>query len=113
MVSDNDRILQMEGDLLKVLAHPTRLRILGLLQEGEHCVCDITADLELEQANVSQHLTVLKRQDLVSSRKEGLKVMYRVNYPETYALLEACRRLLRAQARAAAAVLDEEERQTE
>lgn len=109
-MADKDRLLQMEADFLKAIAHPTRLRILELLQGGELCVCDITADLELEQSNVSQHLTVLKRQDLVSSRKDGLRVMYSVNYPEVYEVLRACRRVLRAQARAAAAMLEEGER---
>lgn len=103
----NERTLQLQADLLKAIAHPTRLRILEYLREGERCVCEITEQLELEQANVSQHLAVLKRQDLVSSRKDGLRVLYRINYPEIYDLLETSKRILHLQARATVAILDE------
>lgn len=61
----------------KAMAHPTRLRILNIVKEhDEICVCNINDDLELEQSNVSQHLKVLKNSGLLTSRKEGLKVMY-------------------------------------
>ncbi|MCR4420051.1 MAG: metalloregulator ArsR/SmtB family transcription factor [Clostridia bacterium] len=103
----NERTLQLQADLLKALAHPTRLRILEYLRSGERCVCEITEQLELEQANVSQHLAVLKRQDLVSSRKDGLRMLYRINYPEIYELLETVKRILHLQARATVAVLEE------
>jgi len=103
----NERTLQLQADLLKAIAHPTRLRILEYLREGERCVCEITEQLELEQANVSQHLAVLKRQDLVSSRKDGLRVLYRINYPEIYDLLETSKRILHLQARATVAILEE------
>lgn len=105
----SERTLQLQSDLLKAMAHPTRLRILEYLRGGERCVCEITEQLELEQANVSQHLAVLKRQDLVSSRKDGLRVLYRINYPEIYDLLEKVRQILRLQARATVNALEEEE----
>jgi len=106
-MSINERTLQLQADLLKALAHPTRLRILEYLRGGERCVCEITEQLELEQANVSQHLAVLKRQDLVSSRKDGLRMLYRINYPEIYELLETAKRILHLQAKATVAILEE------
>ncbi|MGB9887356.1 MAG: ArsR/SmtB family transcription factor [Moorellales bacterium] len=102
-----ERLVQLQADLLKAMAHPTRLRILDYLRRGERCVCEITEELELEQANVSQHLAVLKRQDLVSSRKDGLRVLYRVNYPQVYDLLETCRKILHLQAKATVSLLEE------
>jgi DNA-binding transcriptional ArsR family regulator len=61
----------------KGLAHPARLRILGMLAAGELCVCQLTAVLELAPSTVSQHLSVLSRGGLVAERKEGKLVFYR------------------------------------
>jgi len=46
------------ADFFKALAHPTRLQILELLRPGERCVCEIFPALEMEQSNVSRHLSV-------------------------------------------------------
>jgi len=74
-----------EGELLKDLvetakglAHPTRLRLLGMLATGELCVCQMTAVLELAPSTVSQHLSVLSRGGLLTDRKEGKLVFYRL-----------------------------------
>jgi ArsR family transcriptional regulator len=63
-------------DLAKGLAHPARLRLLGMLASGELCVCQMTAVLELAPSTVSQHLAVLERGGLVGERKEGKLVFY-------------------------------------
>jgi DNA-binding transcriptional ArsR family regulator len=62
----------------KGLAHPARLRILAMLAEGELCVCQMTAVLELAPSTVSQHLSVLSRGGLLSDRKEGKLIFYRL-----------------------------------
>ncbi|KAB2955826.1 MAG: helix-turn-helix transcriptional regulator, partial [Thermoanaerobaculia bacterium] len=62
----------------KGLAHPARLRLLGMLATGELCVCQLTAVLELAPSTVSQHLAVLARGGLVGERKEGKLVFYRL-----------------------------------
>ena len=58
-------------DTLKVLAHPVRLRILALLQEGELCVCEVAEVLALAPSTISEHLTGLRRTGLVRERKVG------------------------------------------
>lgn len=86
------------SDMLKAIAHPTRIEILLLLKNKEElCVCDIYEVLELEQSNVSQHLKVLKDKCILSSRKDGLRVMYRVKAPEVYQIIEAIKLMLRNQ----------------
>ena len=67
------------GGLLKALADDTRLRIVALLSEGELCVCHIAEALELGQPNVSQHLTVLRREGIVASRREGSWIYCRLD----------------------------------
>jgi DNA-binding transcriptional ArsR family regulator len=62
----------------KALAHPGRLRILAMLRGGPLCVCQMTAVLGLAPSTVSAHLSELRRADLVSERKEGKWVEYRL-----------------------------------
>jgi len=62
----------------KGLAHPARLRLLGMLASGELCVCQMTAILGLAPSTVSQHLSVLARGGLVAERKDGRLVFYRL-----------------------------------
>lgn len=63
-------------DLYKALAHPTRLRILALLREGEMCVCQINAVVGLAGSTLSEHLAELRRAGLLAERKEGRWVYY-------------------------------------
>jgi DNA-binding transcriptional ArsR family regulator len=62
----------------KAVAHPARLRLVGMLATGELCVCQLTSVLELAPSTVSQHLSVLARGGLVTERKEGKLVFYRL-----------------------------------
>jgi len=64
---------------LKKISEPNRLKILCLLKDEEKCVCDIWQCLKLPQNLVSHHLKVLKDLNLISSKKVGLKVFYRLN----------------------------------
>ncbi len=65
-------------DVAKGLAHPARLRLVGMLATGELCVCQMTSVLELAPSTVSQHLSVLARGGLVAERKDGKLVFYRL-----------------------------------
>src|SRR5215218_714707 len=62
----------------KAFADPTRLRILGLLANGEICVCDIHECLGIPQPAASRHLAYLRKKGLVRARKEGLWVHYQL-----------------------------------
>ncbi len=65
--------------LFKTLSEPVRLRIVYLLLEtGELCVCDLVETLELSQSVVSRHLAYLRNNGLVSTRREGVWVYYRI-----------------------------------
>jgi len=64
--------------LFKALSDDTRLRIFGLLQEGELCVCDLMAVLELPQSTVSRHLAYLRNSGVVADRREGVWIHYRL-----------------------------------
>jgi ArsR family transcriptional regulator, arsenate/arsenite/antimonite-responsive transcriptional repressor len=66
-------------DLFKALSDETRLRILKLLEGGELCVCDIMAALDKIQPKVSFHLGVLKKANLLTGRKEGKWMHYKID----------------------------------
>lgn len=75
--------------LLKALGHPTRLHVIELLATGEHCVCEMMPVLGTEQSTLSKHLAILRNEGVVTCRREGLKVIYRLcgrHYPEIYRL---------------------------
>ena len=65
--------------LFKTLSEPVRLRIVYLLLEkGELCVCDLVETMGLSQSVVSRHLAYLRNNNLVSTRREGVWVYYRI-----------------------------------
>ena len=101
----DERLFSMEAEFFKALAHPTRVRILKHLREGEKCVCEFTADLDMEQSNTSQHLAILRKQDIVSYRKDGLKVIYKVNYPQVFQILDLVEEVLTSQVNATLSLL--------
>jgi ArsR family transcriptional regulator len=89
-ISQRKWLPQMEA-LLKACADQTRLRLINLLaNEGEVCVCHLVDVLGANQPKVSRHLAYLKRAGLVSDRKDGLWVHYRL----TESLTQHAQRLL-------------------
>lgn len=84
----NNTAETLRAGLFKALAHPTRLRILEILKDGELCVCKIYEALDLEQSNVSQHLKVLRDKDIVRTRRDGSMILYRITRPEIQDLLD-------------------------
>ncbi|OLN33033.1 ArsR/SmtB family transcription factor [Desulfosporosinus metallidurans] len=87
-------MLNKTSNLFKAIAHPSRVQILEYLSSGERCVCEIISELGLGQSNVSQHLAVLRRENLIESRKQGLQVMYRVKHLEILAVLQKSQELI-------------------
>ena len=69
------------AQLFKALSDETRLRILSLLTEGERCVCELMAVLDLPQSTVSRHLAYLRNCGLVEDRRQGVWMYYRLTVP--------------------------------
>lgn len=83
----DDDAIRSKADLMKALAHPTRIKILEFLREGEKCVCEIIPKLGLEQSNVSQHLALMRERGILSHERDGMKVMYSVKDPAVFDIL--------------------------
>jgi DNA-binding transcriptional ArsR family regulator len=67
--------------VLKALAHPSRLLMIDALAEGERCVCELQSLVGSDLSTVSKHLTLMEEAGLVASRKAGLYVYYRLRVP--------------------------------
>lgn len=74
--------MKEELNLFRALSDETRLRIMVLLSKKELCVCQLEWTLNLSQAKVSRHLTVLKNAGLVQDRREGLWIFYSLTKPK-------------------------------
>lgn len=70
--------MKKTAKIFKALSDETRLRILSLLGQGELCVCDLMAILELPQSTVSRHLATLRNAELVVDRRQGVWMYYRL-----------------------------------
>ena len=75
--------------LLKTLAHPARLMLVCSLVEGEYAVGALEAKLDLHQPHLSQHLTVLRDAGIVSTRREGKQIFYRLTEEKAAQLVAA------------------------
>lgn len=69
------------SQVMKAMAHPARLIILDLLNEREHCVCELQEKIGSDMSTVSRHLSVLKNSGLISSRKVNNQVWYKLLCP--------------------------------
>jgi ArsR family transcriptional regulator len=77
----NRELYEHRARIVKALAHPTRLALADALAEGEVCVCELQQLAGGDVSTVSKHLAVMKAAGLVTDRKEGLRVYYRLQVP--------------------------------
>lgn len=89
MAAMGSRTLDREADLLRALGHTTRIRVIEMLTERDTCFCEMQGALQIEQATLSQHLQVLRRMGLVTSKKVGAQTIYRLTNPYLSAILQA------------------------
>jgi len=85
-----------KANIFQALSHPTRIAILEVLQEGELSAGAIQERLGLEQANLSQHLAILRSRQIVVNRKDGNQVFYSLRNPVLSEVLDIMRRYFQA-----------------
>ncbi|ADU97437.1 ArsR/SmtB family transcription factor [Thermovibrio ammonificans] len=76
------------AEIFKALGHPTRVKIVEYLADGEKCVKDIWQEIGVPQPTVSQHINILKNAGIISFRKDGVKTCYRVEMPVVIEILK-------------------------
>ncbi len=83
----SEEIFALHAEVCKTLADPKRLRIINALRDGEMTVGDMARTLGLRQANLSQHLMLLRERGVVATRRHGLNVYYSLTSPK---IVQAC-----------------------
>ena len=96
---------EFKAQIFQALAHPTRIAVVEALTAGECSAGALLALLEIEQANLSQHLAVLRTKQVVSARKSGNQVYYSLRDPVLGRVLELLRQYFYRQVRGTAALL--------
>ncbi|GMU93987.1 MAG: transcriptional regulator [Candidatus Hydrogenedentota bacterium] len=100
---------EFKAGIFQALAHPTRVAIAEILRDGEQSAGAILERLELEQANLSQHLAVLRAKGIVSTRKEGNQVFYSLKHRILTDVLDIMRQYFMSHLSEAADLLQEME----
>jgi DNA-binding transcriptional ArsR family regulator len=108
-----DPLRQFKADIFQALAHPTRIAILEFLSLGELSAGALNEKLGMEQANVSQHLAVLRTKQLVSNRKVGNQVFYTIRDPIIIEVLNLMRTYFHSHLKESLSMLDEMEKPLE
>jgi ArsR family transcriptional regulator len=98
-----------KASIFQALSHPTRVAILEVLRDGPLSARAIQERLNVEQANLSQHLAVLRSRQIVANRKEGNHVYYSVRNPVLLEVLDIMRRYFQANLADAVQMLNEVE----
>ena len=75
------RRFEARAEVVKALAHPTRLFLMDELSRGERCVCELTELVGADMSTVSKHLAVLRAAGLVANERRGAQVFYSVRVP--------------------------------
>ena len=84
-------VLARAADIIRLLGHPERLKIVEVLERGESNVSEIREAVGLPQAIVSQHLARLRGANVVAARRDGVHVLYRVIEPKVRHILSCIR----------------------
>ena len=103
-----DSMRRFKAGVFQALAHPTRVAIIELLQDGELSVGQLGQKIGIEQANASQHLAVLRNKHIVQSRKEGNQIFYSLRDPSLAKVLAAMREFFLAHVADALQMLQED-----
>jgi len=102
-----DALRRFKAEFFQALAHPTRIAIVELLRDGELSAGALIERLGVEQANASQHLTILRAKHIVVNRKAGNQVLYSVRNPLILDVLDVMRRYFYAHLAEGQAMMNE------
>jgi ArsR family transcriptional regulator len=85
---------RLKAEFFRTLGHPLRLRVIGLLKDGEKTVGQLQAELGIDSSGASQHLAAMRRAGILEARKEGTSVHYSVRDPRVFQVMESARQVI-------------------
>jgi ArsR family transcriptional regulator, virulence genes transcriptional regulator len=86
-VRSDDGLYQIQAEFCRAMAHPKRIQVLDVLRDGEMTVTQLAARTHIAQANLSQHLGIMRQQGLLRIRRQGATVYYSISDGR---IVEAC-----------------------
>jgi DNA-binding transcriptional ArsR family regulator len=107
LVDTHSLLRSYKASVFQALGHPTRIAIVEMLRQGELSAGVIQERLGIEQANVSQHLAILRSRQIVANRKDGNQVFYSLKNPVLVEVLDIMRRYFQANLKDAVQMLGE------
>ena len=81
------QLYELHASICQTLANPKRLEIITHLRNGEKSVTELTGAMQISQANLSQHLGLMRQKGIVVARREGLNIYYRLSNSK---IIQAC-----------------------
>lgn len=87
------------AEMCKVFSNPTRLEILNLLRDKEMSVTELIKKTKLSQANISQHLSIMKSKGIVTSNRVGKNIYYKLTNPKIIRAFDIIREVLKERLR--------------
>lgn len=101
----DEELYEIKASILQALAHPIRLKVVEYLSRDQKCVCDIAEAVGAERSNVSRHISILLKADLLTSSKKGLNIFYKLKMPCVLKFLSCAEEVIRKQVELRAAIL--------
>ncbi len=95
MDENTKRRLEARSNIIKAMAHPTRLFIIEELSKNEQCVCKLTEMIGADMSTVSKHLSILRSAGIIQDDKRGAQVFYQLKTPCILKYLECVESVLR------------------
>ena len=86
--------IQRKSEVFKALGHPTRLRIVEKLADGEQCVCDCLEMFDIDISTLSRHLSVLKNAGIIRDERRGKNIFYSLTCPCIVNMIECMEEVL-------------------
>lgn len=83
----DSQLYELHASICQTLANPKRLEVIDRLRDGEQSVSELAEAMKIGQANLSQHLSIMRQKGIVATRREGLNVYYRLSNPK---IIKAC-----------------------
>ena len=87
-------LYEIHAEMCKVFSNPTRLEILNLLRDKELSVTELIGITKLSQANISQHLSIMKFKSIVASKRKGKNIYYKLTSPKIIKAFDIIREVL-------------------
>jgi ArsR family transcriptional regulator len=87
-------LYELHAEMCKVFSNPTRLEILNLLRDKKMSVTELIKKTKLSQANISQHLSIMKSKGIVTSNRKGKNIYYKLTNPKIIKAFDIIRDIL-------------------